>query len=51
MEKMPYRDGEVLVDMKAAMAGAGAAETTTSDWRQALPVLTGSMVTLRELRL
>jgi len=27
------------------------ATTTTSDWKQALPVLTGSMVTLRELRL
>jgi RimJ/RimL family protein N-acetyltransferase len=26
-------------------------DTTTSDWRQALPVLTGSKVTLRELRL
>jgi len=26
-------------------------QTTTSDWKQALPVLTGSMVTLRELRL
>ena len=25
--------------------------TATIDWRQALPVLTGSMVTLRELRL
>jgi len=25
--------------------------TTTSDWKQALPVLTGSMVTLRELRI
>lgn len=46
MEKMPYRDGDVLVDMKGAEA-----VTTTSDWRQALPVLTGSMVTLRELRL
>jgi RimJ/RimL family protein N-acetyltransferase len=30
---------------------AGSTETTTSDWKQALPVLTGSMVTLRELRL
>jgi ribosomal-protein-alanine N-acetyltransferase len=50
MEKMPYRDGEVLVDVKADVVGA-AAVTTTSDWRQALPVLTGSMVTLRELRL
>ena len=35
MEKMPYRDGEVLVDMKADVVGA-AAVTTTSDWRQAL---------------
>ena len=26
-------------------------QTTTSDWKQALPVLTGSKVTLRELRL
>ena len=51
MEKMPYRDGEAFVDVKAAMAGAAAAPTTTSDWRQSLPVLTGSMVTLRELRL
>jgi RimJ/RimL family protein N-acetyltransferase len=25
--------------------------TTTSDWKQALPMLTGSMVTLRELRI
>jgi len=30
---------------------ARSTETTTSDWKQALPVLTGSMVTLRELRL
>src|SRR5687767_15208046 len=50
MEKMPYRDTEVLADMKAAMAGAGAIATTT-DWRHTLPVMTGSMVTLRELRL
>jgi ribosomal-protein-alanine N-acetyltransferase len=50
MEKMPYRDGEVLVDMKAVALNCSAM-TTTSDWRQALPVLTGTMVTLRELRL
>ena len=49
MEKMPYRDGQVLVDVKAALAGTR--EATSSDWRQSLPVLTGSMVTLRELRL
>jgi ribosomal-protein-alanine N-acetyltransferase len=28
-----------------------ATQTTTSDWKQALPVLTGSLVTLRELRI
>jgi [ribosomal protein S5]-alanine N-acetyltransferase len=33
------------------MATANATHTVTSDWKQALPVLTGSMVTLRELRL
>lgn len=50
MEKMPYRDGQILVDVPAAMSAARL-ETTTTDWRQTLPVLTGSMVTLRELRL
>lgn len=50
MEKMPYRDGEMLVDMKA-MALNAASVTTTTDWRQSLPVLTGTMVTLREMRL
>ena len=33
------------------MTTVNATQTTTSDWKQALPVLTGSMVTLRELRL
>src|SRR5512134_3045389 len=52
MEKMPFREAEVLTDVKAVIAAAGIeASTTTSDWRQALPILTGSMVTLRELRL
>ena len=49
MEKMPYRDGEQL-DVQAAVAG-NFGTTTSSDWRQALPVLTGTLVTLRELRL
>jgi RimJ/RimL family protein N-acetyltransferase len=49
MEKMPYRDGDAL-NVHAALASTyGTA--TTSDCRQALPVLTGTMVTLRELRL
>ena len=53
MEKMPFRDAEVVMDVHSVMAAAAAASVTatTSDWRQALPVLTGSMVTLRELRL
>jgi RimJ/RimL family protein N-acetyltransferase len=52
MEKMPFRDSEVVMDVQSVIAAAAApATTTTSDWRQALPVLAGSMVTLRELRL
>ncbi|MGH7215321.1 MAG: GNAT family N-acetyltransferase [Tepidisphaeraceae bacterium] len=46
---MPYRDGQVLVDVQAALAAARPAATT--DWRQSLPVLTGATVTLRELRI
>jgi RimJ/RimL family protein N-acetyltransferase len=38
-----------MAGMQTAMAHNTA--TTTSDWKQALPVLTGSMVTLRELRI
>jgi ribosomal-protein-alanine N-acetyltransferase len=37
--------------MIAQRIGHLTATTTTSDWTQALPVLTGAMVTLRELRL
>src|SRR4051812_23875291 len=43
MENMPYRS-DVLVQTPAAPP------TTTSDWRQRLPVLTGDGVTLRDLR-
>jgi len=50
MEKMPFRDSEVLMDVHSVIAAATSTATTT-DWRQGLPVLTGSMVTLRELRL
>jgi [ribosomal protein S5]-alanine N-acetyltransferase len=52
MEKMPFRDSEVVMDVQSVIAAASApANTTTSNWRQSLPVLAGSMVTLRELRL
>jgi RimJ/RimL family protein N-acetyltransferase len=50
MEKMPFRDSQVIGDVQAVLAAA-ATTTTSTDWRQSLPVLTGSMVTLRELRL
>jgi RimJ/RimL family protein N-acetyltransferase len=51
MEKTPFR-GAQQTDLEAVIKAARAASATaTSDWRKALPVLTGSMVTLRELRL
>ena len=49
MEKMPFRDAQEVIDVHAAIANAQ--RVTTSDWRQSLPVLTGTMATLRELRL
>jgi RimJ/RimL family protein N-acetyltransferase len=50
MENMPFRDSEPQMDVQG-ITSVAAAVTTQSDWKQALPVLTGSMVTLRELRL
>src|SRR3954470_4574997 len=44
MEKMPYQP-----DLDQPMtAGTG---TVTSDWRTALPVMTGAKITLRELEI
>jgi len=51
MEKMPFHESEQIGDVHAVMRAASTEQVTTSDWRQKLPVLTGSMVTLRELRL
>jgi len=50
MERMPYR---VTAGTNPAEAGShiGSSETVSSDWRRALPVLTGAMVRLRELRM
>ena len=39
-----------MTNLQAVIAAANT-HTTSTDWKQALPVLTGSMVTLRELRL
>jgi [ribosomal protein S5]-alanine N-acetyltransferase len=50
MEKMPFRDSEVVMDVNAVIQSARTA-SAESDWRQALPVLQGATVTLRELRL
>ncbi len=49
MEKMPFRDAQEVVDVQAVITAAQS--VTTSDWRQSLPVLTGTLATLRELRL
>ena len=54
MEKMALRHKKMNAEPGAVMTTVQTAQTTTTtttDWRQALPVLTGSMVTLRELRL
>ena len=51
MEKMPFRDAEGLMNVNAVIEAARTTTTTQTDWQQAVPVLSGSMVTLRELRL
>ena len=50
MEKMPFRDAERDMNVRAVISDAMTV-TTQSDWRRALPVMAGSMVTLRDLRL
>ena len=50
MEKMPFRDAQAVMDVNAVI-DAARTTTTETNWRQSLPVLSGSMVTLRELRL
>ena len=49
MEKTNLRETLSMTSLQAVIARTET--TTTSDWKQALPVLTGSMVTLRELRI
>jgi RimJ/RimL family protein N-acetyltransferase len=49
MEKLTLRDVQPVTTTRPAHAAT--LTVTTSDWTQALPVLTGSMVTLRELRI
>jgi ribosomal-protein-alanine N-acetyltransferase len=47
---MPFRDVELAMNAEAVLDTTRVI-TTESDWRQKLPVLSGSMATLRELRL
>lgn len=51
MEKMPFQEAAADSTMDVHALIAAATTVSTSDWRQSLPVLTGTMVTLRELRL
>jgi RimJ/RimL family protein N-acetyltransferase len=52
MENTTFRDAQSVTSLHAVIAASRPdTTTTTSDWKQALPVLTGSLVTLRELRL
>ena len=53
MERTAFRGAETVTNLQSVLAASRPAETTTttSDWKQTLPVLTGSMVTLRELRI
>jgi RimJ/RimL family protein N-acetyltransferase len=50
MEKISFRESGVVQDLQI-MAEVANSLAVSSDWRQALPVLTGSKVSLRELRL
>ena len=47
MEKMPYQPE---LDRAPMLSQVPVETTTSSDWRNGLPLLTGSVVTLRELR-
>src|SRR6476661_6812681 len=50
MEKMPYQD-VTAVETVVSTVSLPSPIPSASDWRTGLPTLTGSMVTLRELRL
>ena len=51
MDKIPFRAAQTVSNPQAVISAANVTRTSTSDWTQALPVLSGSLVTLRELRL
>jgi ribosomal-protein-alanine N-acetyltransferase len=45
MEKMPYRE-----ELEMQVVPASSEQVVSTDWQRGLPVLTGTLVTLRELR-
>jgi RimJ/RimL family protein N-acetyltransferase len=51
MQKTTLRDVQPVGRLQAGVAATLTNSVITSDWKQALPVLSGSMVTLRELRI
>jgi ribosomal-protein-alanine N-acetyltransferase len=51
MERMPFNDNVIATERAGAMIRTTTTTVTTSDWKDALPVLTGSSFTLREMRL
>jgi RimJ/RimL family protein N-acetyltransferase len=50
MENQTLRGAQTITNLQAVLS-ARSETTTSTDWKQSLPVLTGSMVTLRELRI
>ena len=50
MDKMPYRRELDALAPRTAMAAPAATAVVTTDWRDSLPVLNGTNITLREMR-
>jgi len=50
MDKMPYRRGLDVLAPRTTMTPPVATAVVTTDWRDALPVLNGTNITLREMR-
>ena len=51
METMPFTDNAISMERASTMIRTTMTTVTTSDWKEALPVLTGSAFTLREMRI
>jgi RimJ/RimL family protein N-acetyltransferase len=51
MEKMPFNTNGLATERAGAMTRTTTTTVTTSDWKSALPVISGSSFTLRELRI